>query len=53
MTTTERKIIAQFASGEITRDELYSLLPWYSDIDCVSRLYEDVITKKIERNYAI
>ena len=46
MTTTERKIIAQFASGEITRDELYSLLPWYSDIDCVSRLYEDVITQK-------
>ena len=46
MTNTERKIIAQFASGEITEDELYSLLPWSSDIGCVSRLYEDVIAQK-------
>ena len=45
MTNTERKIIAQFASGEITEDELYSLLPWCSDIGCVSRLYGDVIAK--------
>jgi hypothetical protein len=46
MTNTERRIIAQFASGEITEDELYSLLPWSSDIGCVSRLYEDVIAQK-------
>lgn len=46
MTNAERKIIVQFATGEITGDELYSLLPWCSDIGCVSGLYEDAIAQK-------
>lgn len=46
MTDAERKIVVQFISGEITVDELYSLLPRYSDMSYLSGLYKDVIAQK-------
>lgn len=46
MTDTEKNIIVQFASGEITLDELYSLLPKYSDMTYLLSLYQDVIYQR-------
>lgn len=46
MTDAERKIVVQFISGKITVDELYSLLPRYSDMSYLSRQYKDAIAQK-------